>query len=163
MWDIIWNIGLIIVGLTVGAIFLTLLLANYLRSKVLCLVSGGIALYFGSLMKATDMAAEGGDYIFNLLWAVLFTTLAWLFFVGPSVLDEYWDGSWNIIEHSDSYEVSENTSGGLIAHFMGAVAVIFCLYFFLGEEYDGMVYIVPMIVMGLNILGFLKNLIFNRE
>ncbi len=168
MWEFIWNVGLIIAAITVGAIVLTLLLANYLRSKILCLVSGGISLYFGSqvvpLWDALNAeGADAGQFITTLIWAILFTTLTWLFFVGPSVLDEYWDGSWNVIEHSDSYDVTENTSGGLIGHFIGAVIVIGGGYFFLGQEYEGIFYIFPMVIMGLNILGFLKNLIFNRD
>ncbi len=168
MWDLIWNIGLFIVALTVGAIVLTLLLANYLRSKILCLVSGAISLYFGSQLEACleglgNEGADVGQYFIVLIWAILFTILTWLFFVGPAVLDEYWDGSWNIIEHSDSYEVSENTSGGLIGHFIGAFIVVAGGYFFLGEEFPGMFYIIPLVIMGLNILGFLKNLIFNRD
>ena len=167
MWDFIWNIGLIIVAITVGAIVLTLLLANYLRSKILCLVSGGVAIYFGSQIEAlwdtlNKDGADLGQFFTTLIWAILFTILAWLFFVGPAVLEEYWDGSWNLIENSDFYS-EDNTSAGLIGHFIGAVIVVGGGYFFLGQEFPAIFYILPLAIMGLNVLGFLKNLIFNRD
>lgn len=167
MWELIWDIGLIIVAITVGAALVTLLLANYLRSKILCLVAGGISIYFGSQMESLwdSLGAEGADagqLFITMIWAVLFAILSWIFFVGPFVLGEYWDGSWNVIEHSDFYD-EDNNSAELIGHFIGALIVAGGGYFFLGQEFPSIHYILPLATMGLNVLEFLKRLIFDRE
>ncbi len=146
---------------------------NYLRCKLFCLVTGACSmmLYRTYMTALANGGAEMGTFSSNAWWfAILAVSVSWCFFIGPTVTHEYWDGkSWNIFRRSNGYRASPKTNGGLMGTYVLATIVFTVLYVWLGSApfgekiAAGVGYIIPIVIMGLSILGFLWKLLLRRR
>ena len=166
-------VGAIIGGLVLLSaivLIMTFLLSNYMISKILCFVSGGVAIGLGAKAASIISAAptmwdtENVEWAVFMIWAVVLSAACWLFFIGPTVLDEEWDGTFTIHSTLTGYEVSPNMSGGLIGNGLGALLVFAFGYFLISDEFGwpAIMVVAPIVIMTFNLLGLLRSIIANR-
>lgn len=132
-------IGVIIALIVLSAVFykkIVGLFANYILSKILSIISGVIAIagtaitiYMG-YYESSGGTVEAEWAVVNLaamFSAFFFTILSWLFFIGPSVFDYEWDGTFLIRIDEDDYTITPRTTGGFIGNFVTSSLVYFCI------------------------------------
>ena len=82
------------------------------------------------------------------------TVFAWMFFIGPVVFDVEWDGSFTL--DFDTGDLTPNTVGGFFFNLFIAAAGAALLYFFLGDSFLPIFFVVPILLLIGNVIMIIK-------
>lgn len=153
----ILGVILLIVMIVLIVKFVIFIFTNWMISRILCFVCGGIALLC-AFPVAGSMAANGmGDGNPLGIVCMIATIFEWLFYIGPVVFDVEWDGTYSITETWNGYEVRPNQTGGFIANFITAAIIVFIAYGAIGPEFPAIFFILPIGVGLLNLSTFMRT------
>lgn len=123
------------------------LFINFITSRILCIVSG---------VWAIANAWSNGMGVFETL---ILTTLSWLFFIGPIVFDEEWDGTYSIdISDPDNWKATPNMNGGFIMNAFVAL-IVSCIPLLFGSD-PLTLSVIPVIIQILNLIKIIS--VFRR-
>lgn len=149
-----------IVGIFFVIKFVMFLFMSYPVSRLISLALGVVGVLAGwPLMIAgfAEEVAENGLILILVLYGAF--TLQWMFFMGPAVFDEEWDGTWSVSEGwFGSIDVTPNMNGGIIGHFIGALIAAVVCFGIIGTGFPMILVALPILLMVITIIGFLKNL-----
>ncbi len=130
-----------IASLAISLMLIRFLFENFIISRVLCLVCGLIV-----MIDAFSGIPE------NQIWnAVFVTVLSWLFFRGENSVDTYETG-WIIFDDFGNETIE--TFGGLLFHAILPTILIGGLYFYFGIESSFIFFVIPGIIILLDIFSF---------
>ncbi len=150
----------VIVAFFLAVKFLVFLFSSYLISRIISLGMGVTCIVVGwPLMMAgfAEEVAENGLILILVLYGAF--VLQWMFFMGPAVFDEEWDGTWSVSEGLfGSFDVTPNMSGGIIGHLIGALVAAVVCFGIIGTGFPAMLVALPILLMLITVIGFLKNL-----
>ena len=149
--------GLAALAIVVVVVFLLLkliiyILLHYTYSRILSLITG-IAFIVIYTVGFFSGSMGGSLLLFPLLW------IQYLAFIGPSIFDEYWDGTVTITFYfdRDEMEIKENYIKEFAIH--TALVLFFGLPFFLwGAEVPFIPIIPSAILLIVTIIGFVRHL-----
>ncbi len=163
LWPIIWGIifnivlPLNLVGIAV-VISIDKFLYTYLRCKIACFV-----ICFAVLIMSAICYGLYGD-VYNMLdtgkglglvcWTAFIFGGAWCYFIGPTILDEHWDGTWRM-EKTFAYGWS------LEKHMVGGKRTILLHYIISSAIFAFLFFVSPFIPSVLLILINLLSIIFS--
>ena len=134
-------VALIVVILIIR--FIVFLFTNFFISR---LFSIGTAI--ASLMVAFSLVEATGEKRTECLFmAIIFTSLSWLFLIGPVVFDVRWDGSWDWRETATGWNVRPRMTGGFIGNALGALAFSAGIYFFIGSSTGVVFFLLPLLLL----------------
>lgn len=140
--------------------FIFFLFMSYPVSRIISLAMGVVGIIVGWQLMMAGFAEEQLDnaLILGLILCGVFT-LQWMFFMGPAVFDEEWDGTWTISEGLfGSLDATPNMNGGIIGHFIGALIAAVIFFGIIGLGFPAIFIIPPILLMIITIIGFLKTL-----
>ncbi len=149
-----------IVGAFLVIKFVMFLFMSYPISRILSLALGVVCIIVGWPLMMAGFAEEIADNALILILILYGSfTLQWMFFMGPAVFDEEWDGTWTISEgFFGSLDATPNMNGGIIGHFIGALIAAVVCFGIIGTGFPVMLVALPILLMIITIIGFLKNL-----
>ncbi len=146
LYLIIALIALVLIFKLIKFLFTNFIISRII-SVVLCIVSFILAFSIESNV----------DDAYNLVMVDLFTTIfSWLFYIGPVVFDVEWDGTYNVVETYDGYEIQPNMVGGFIGNFIGAAIIAAIAYLLIGPEFTLVFYGIPAIILIMNVSMIIK-------
>lgn len=149
-----------IVGVFLLIKFIFFLFMSYPISRIISLAMGVVGIIVGWPLMMAGFAEEQLDnaLILGLILCASFT-LQWMFFMGPAVFDEEWDGTWTISEGLfGSLDATPNMNGGIIGHFIGALIAAVVCFCIIGLGFPVIFVALPILLMLITVIGFLKNL-----
>ena len=124
--------------------FIKFLFTNYVTSRVLCAIS-----VIWAIVNIWTNPEE-------ILSSLILTTVSWLFFIGPTVFDVEWDGTWDITPTSDGWKASPSMTGGFISNAIISFLVS-CIPLFFGTDPLTLT-VIPAIILLLDAISFIGML-----
>ena len=144
----------------VGGIIVIVLVLKFIRFLFTCFVVSRflsfaciiVAMIFGGFVVSS---ADSGTLSLDAVAGSFITTVfAWMFFIGPVVFDVEWDGSFTL--DFDTGDLTPNTVGGFFFNLFIAAVGAALLYFFLGDSFLPIFFVVPILLLIGNVIMIIK-------